>query len=70
MRALCAIQHGDGQSQERLVRSLDALFHHYWVKQIPTHEPETLKRLLGEVLGTHEAEKGTLPNDAHLTEYC
>ncbi|KAH8906514.1 HCCA isomerase/glutathione S-transferase kappa [Coniochaeta sp. PMI_546] len=57
MRALCTIQCHDGQSQERLLEVLDALFHQYWVNQIPSHEPGPLKRLLTDVLGTQEAEK-------------
>ncbi|KAB5585375.1 thioredoxin-like protein [Coniochaeta sp. 2T2.1] len=57
MRALSAIQHSDGENQERLVKTLDVLFHQYWVKNTPIHEPETLRRVLAEVLGTHEAEK-------------
>jgi 2-hydroxychromene-2-carboxylate isomerase len=59
MRALCAIQHADGHSQERIVKTLDALFHKYWVEKVPTHEPDVLKNVLEEVLGTPEAEKGT-----------
>lgn len=58
MRALCAIQYRDGQDQDRLVKALDLLLYEYWVKQNPTHKPETLKSVLAEILGTQEAETG------------
>lgn len=58
MRALCAIQYRDGESQDRLLKALDALFHEYWVKKNLTHKPETLKSVLDEILGPQEAETG------------
>jgi hypothetical protein len=62
MRALCAIQLADGESQERLVRTLDVLYHKYWVDHIPTHEPEKLRSVLVDILGAGEAEKGMQPS--------
>ena len=59
MRALCAIQHHDGHNQERIVKGLDALFQQYWVNQIPTHQPETLKGILTDIFGTQDAETST-----------
>jgi hypothetical protein len=69
MRALGAIYHGGGNSQERLVKALDALFYQYWVKQVPTHQPETLKSSLSEIFGTQEAERSTSADREESASY-
>ncbi|KAK1772998.1 HCCA isomerase/glutathione S-transferase kappa [Phialemonium atrogriseum] len=57
MRALAAIHTADGKNQGRLVRTLDVLFHKYWVDHTPTHETETLRSILTDILGEREAEE-------------
>lgn len=59
MRALAAIHTADGKNQGRLVKTLDVLFHKYWVDHTPTHEIETLRSILTDILGAREAEEGT-----------
>lgn len=65
MRALCAIQVADGESQERLVKALDVLYHKYWVDHTPIHEPEILRSVLTDILGVGEAEKGACLSHTH-----
>lgn len=60
MRALCAIQLADGESQERLVKAFDVLYRKYWVDHSPIHEPETLRAALTDILGGGEADKGCI----------
>lgn len=58
MRALCAIQHS---SPDRFLDTLDALYHRYWVERVPVHQPDILKQVLVDVLGSQEdAEQGAL----------
>jgi 2-hydroxychromene-2-carboxylate isomerase len=61
MRALCAltILYSGSEGQAKLVMSLDALYHAYWVEHQKTNEKEVLAEILGKVLGEEDAGKGT-----------
>ncbi|KAK3343954.1 thioredoxin-like protein [Lasiosphaeria hispida] len=58
-RALSALAPlaGQGGDQTRLIQALDVLYAKYWVDCVPTHRPEVLREVLGEVFGAAEAER-------------
>lgn len=63
MRLLTALDEADGRGgggadkQQRLARTLDALYHDFWVEHREAHKPEVMAPLLGRVLGADEAAK-------------
>lgn len=58
MRCLSALTTlSSAPDQSQLIACLDRFFESYWVNSIATHEPEILRKTLGEVLGEAEAEK-------------
>ncbi|KAK0705181.1 HCCA isomerase/glutathione S-transferase kappa [Lasiosphaeris hirsuta] len=55
-RVLGALTLADQGDQTRLIQALDVLYAKYWVECVPTHHPEVLREVLGEVFGAAEAE--------------
>jgi 2-hydroxychromene-2-carboxylate isomerase len=57
MRALCALTvlH---EGQAKLIKTLDVLYHDYWVEHKKTNEKNVLAEILGRVLGKEDSEKG------------
>lgn len=60
MRCLAALDVADGRSdQSRLIRTVDALYHDFWVDHSETNDTRLLRLLLNRILGSEEATKIT-----------
>jgi 2-hydroxychromene-2-carboxylate isomerase len=56
MRCLAALDGADGRgNQSRLIRTLNALYHDFWVGHCDTNNPEVLRLLLERVLSDDAA---------------
>lgn len=59
MRQLAALREldGDGRDQHRLTATLDVLYHEFWVNHRATHEPDTLREILIQIIGEDERSR-------------